>query len=75
MALSVHAVEEIRALPARFPEIRSAVMPALEPFGRVIEQVGSLKPSPFAVIGSPTALSSGFTSSQLYSLLAGLVAL
>lgn len=30
MALSPHAVEEIRALPARFPEIRSAVMPALD---------------------------------------------
>jgi NADH-quinone oxidoreductase subunit E len=30
MALSSHAVEEIRALPARFPEIRSAVMPALD---------------------------------------------
>ena len=30
MALSAHAVEEIRALPARFPEIRSAVMPALD---------------------------------------------
>ena len=30
MALSTHAVEEIRALPARFPEIRSAVMPALD---------------------------------------------
>jgi NADH-quinone oxidoreductase subunit E len=30
MALSRHAVEEIRALPARFPEVRSAVMPALD---------------------------------------------
>jgi NADH-quinone oxidoreductase subunit E len=30
MALSAHAIEEIRALPARFPEIRSAVMPALD---------------------------------------------
>jgi NADH-quinone oxidoreductase subunit E len=30
MALSTHAVDEIRALPARFPEIRSAVMPALD---------------------------------------------
>jgi NADH-quinone oxidoreductase subunit E len=30
MALSAHAVEEIKALPARFPEIRSAVMPALD---------------------------------------------
>jgi NADH-quinone oxidoreductase subunit E len=30
MALSAHAVEEIRALPDRFPEIRSAVMPALD---------------------------------------------
>src|SRR5215472_11694222 len=30
MALSTHAIEEIRALPARFPEIRSAVMPALD---------------------------------------------
>jgi NADH-quinone oxidoreductase subunit E len=30
MALSTHAIEEIQALPARFPEIRSAVMPALD---------------------------------------------
>ena len=30
MALSSHAVDEIRALPARFPETRSAVMPALD---------------------------------------------
>src|SRR2546423_14901903 len=30
MALSTHAVDEIRALPARFPQIRSAVMPALD---------------------------------------------
>ena len=30
MPLSDHAVEEIRALPARFPELRSAVMPALD---------------------------------------------
>ncbi|HYW26621.1 MAG TPA: NAD(P)H-dependent oxidoreductase subunit E [Terriglobales bacterium] len=30
MALSTHAVDEIRALPARFPEVRSAVMPALD---------------------------------------------
>lgn len=30
MALSAHAIDEIRALPARFPQIRSAVMPALD---------------------------------------------
>ncbi len=30
MALSPHSIEEIKALPARFPEIRSAVMPALD---------------------------------------------
>ena len=30
MALSEHAVEEIKALPGRFPEVRSAVMPALD---------------------------------------------
>jgi NADH-quinone oxidoreductase subunit E len=28
--LSNHAIEEIQALPARFPEIRSAVLPALD---------------------------------------------
>jgi NADH-quinone oxidoreductase subunit E len=28
--LSDHAIEEIQALPARFPEIRSAVLPALD---------------------------------------------
>jgi NADH-quinone oxidoreductase subunit E len=30
MSLSAHAVDEIRALPARYPSIRSAVMPALD---------------------------------------------
>jgi NADH-quinone oxidoreductase subunit E len=30
MVLSEHAREEIRALPARFPQLRSAVMPALD---------------------------------------------
>ena len=30
MALSTHAVAEIKELPARFPEPRSAVMPALD---------------------------------------------
>ena len=30
MALSEHAKEEIRALPGRFPQLRSAVMPALD---------------------------------------------
>src|SRR5260370_32756285 len=30
MALSPHSIEEIKALPARFPEIRSAVMQALD---------------------------------------------
>jgi NADH-quinone oxidoreductase subunit E len=30
MPLSHHAVEEIKALPARFPHVRSAVMPALD---------------------------------------------
>jgi NADH-quinone oxidoreductase E subunit len=29
-ALSEHAIEEIRALPPRFPQIRSAVLPALD---------------------------------------------
>jgi len=30
MGLSEHALQEIRALPARFPHVRSAVMPALD---------------------------------------------
>jgi hypothetical protein len=33
----------------------SAVMPGLEPCGRVIEQVVSLKPAPFVATESPTA--------------------
>ena len=45
MALSAEAVEEIRALPARFPEIRSAVMPALdiaqEEFGYLTQEAMS----------------------------------
>ena len=30
MTLSTHSIAEIKALPARFPEIRSAVIPALD---------------------------------------------
>jgi NADH-quinone oxidoreductase subunit E len=63
MALSTHAIEEINALPARFPEIRSAVMPALdiaqEELGHLTEEAMTevahlLKLDPGYVVGVAT---------------------
>jgi NADH-quinone oxidoreductase subunit E len=63
MALSTHAIEEISALPARFPEIRSAVMPALdiaqEELGHLTQEAMSevaelLKLDPGYVVGVAT---------------------
>jgi NADH-quinone oxidoreductase E subunit len=57
MALSAHAVEEIRALPARFPEIRSAVMPALD---IAQEELGYLTPETMSQVAELLKLDPGY---------------
>lgn len=57
MALSTHAVEEIRALPARFPEIRSAVMPALD---IAQEELGHLTPEAMSEVAELLKLDPGY---------------
>jgi NADH-quinone oxidoreductase subunit E len=57
MALSAHAVEEIRALPARFPEIRSAVMPALD---IAQEELGHLTPEAMSQVAELLRLDPGY---------------
>ena len=44
-ALSSHLLEEIKALPAKYPQPRSAVMPALD---LAQEELGYLTPEEFA---------------------------
>jgi NADH-quinone oxidoreductase subunit E len=57
MALSTDAVEAIRALPARFPEIRSAVMPALD---IAQEEIGYLTPEAMAEVAELLKLDPGY---------------
>jgi len=57
MALSPHAVEEIKALPARFPQIRSAVMPALD---IAQEEVGHLTQEAMAEVAELLRLDPGY---------------
>jgi len=57
MALSTHAIEEIRALPARFPEIRSAVMPALD---IAQEELGHLTPEAMSQVAELLKLDPGY---------------
>jgi NADH-quinone oxidoreductase E subunit len=57
LALSAHAVAEIRALPARFPEIRSAVMPALDV---AQEEVGYLTPEAMSEVAELLKLDPGY---------------
>jgi NADH-quinone oxidoreductase subunit E len=59
MALSAHAVEEIRALPARFPEIRSAVMPALD---IAQEEIGHLTQEAMTEVAELLRLDPGYVS-------------
>src|SRR3981081_3889473 len=67
MALSVHAIDEIRALPARFPEIRSAVMPALD---IAQEEIGHLTPEAMTEVAELLKLDPGYVSgvATFYSL-------
>jgi NADH-quinone oxidoreductase subunit E len=57
MALSAHAVEEIRTLPGRFPEIRSAVMPALD---IAQEELGYLTPEAMSEVADLLRLDPGY---------------
>jgi NADH-quinone oxidoreductase subunit E len=57
MALSAHALDEIRALPARFPEIRSAVMPALD---IAQEELGHLTPEAMSEVAGLLRLDPGY---------------
>lgn len=57
MALSAHAVEEIKALPARFPQIRSAVMPALD---IAQEEIGYLTPEAMTEVAGLLKLDPGY---------------
>jgi len=57
MALSQHAIEEIVALPARFPEIRSAVMPALD---IAQEEIGHLTPEAMSEVANLLKLDPGY---------------
>jgi len=59
MALSTHAVEEIRALPARFPEIRSAVMPALD---IAQEEIGHLTQEAMTEVAELLKLDPGYVA-------------
>lgn len=55
--LSEHVVEEIRALPPRFPEIRSAVMPALD---LAQEEIGHLTPEAMSEVAELLDLDPGY---------------
>jgi NADH-quinone oxidoreductase subunit E len=57
LGLSEHAVQEIRALPARFPHVRSAVMPALD---IAQEEVGHLTPEAMVEVAGLLDLDPGY---------------
>jgi len=67
VALSEHAVEQIRALPARFPEVRSAVMPALD---IAQEELGFLTPDAMSEVAELLKLDPGYVEgiATFYSL-------
>jgi NADH-quinone oxidoreductase subunit E len=66
-ALSEHALKEIRALPARFPELRSAVMPALDV---AQEELGHLTPEAMTEVAHALGIDPGYVEgvSTFYSL-------
>jgi NADH-quinone oxidoreductase E subunit len=57
MALSEHVVTEIRALPSRFPHVRSAVMPALD---IAQEELGHLTPEAMSEVAELLELDPGY---------------
>jgi len=56
-ALSVHVLEEIRELPAKYPQHRSAVMPALD---LAQEELGYLTPEAMSEVAEALALDPGY---------------
>ena len=56
-ALSTHLLEEIKALPARYPQPRSAVMPALD---LAQEELGHLTPEAMSEVAGALQLDPGY---------------
>jgi NADH-quinone oxidoreductase subunit E len=56
-ALSSHLLDEIKALPARFPQPRSAVMPALD---LAQEELGYLTPEAMTEVATALQLDAGY---------------
>jgi NADH-quinone oxidoreductase subunit E len=56
-ALSSHLLEEIKALPARYPQPRSAVMPALD---LAQEEIGYLTPEAMSEVAGALQLDPGY---------------
>ncbi|MDQ6878901.1 MAG: NAD(P)H-dependent oxidoreductase subunit E [Candidatus Dormibacteraeota bacterium] len=56
-ALSTHLLEEIRALPAKYPQPRSAVMPALD---LAQEELGHLTPEAMSEVATALQLDPGY---------------
>jgi NADH-quinone oxidoreductase subunit E len=55
--LSEHVLEEIRALPPRYPQLRSAVMPALD---LAQEELGHLTPAAMSEVAEALNLDPGY---------------
>jgi NADH-quinone oxidoreductase subunit E len=66
-ALSPHLIEEIKALPARYPQPRSAVMPALD---LAQEELGYLTPEAMTEVATALSLDAGYVEgvATFYSL-------
>ncbi len=66
-ALSAHVLDEIRELPARFPQPRSAVMPALD---LAQEELGHLTPQAMSEVAEALELDPGYVEgvATFYSL-------
>ena len=66
-ALSQHVIDEIRELPARFPQPRSAVMPALD---LAQEELGHLTPEAMTEVAEALQLDAGYVEgvATFYSL-------
>ena len=56
-SLSPHVIEEIKALPARYPQPRSAVMPALD---LAQEELGYLTPEAMTEVATALQLDAGY---------------
>lgn len=56
-ALSAHVIDEIKALPGRFPQPRSAVMPALD---LAQEELGYLTPEAMSEVADALQLDPGY---------------